>query len=77
MIRKYHSNTPQTNSCYREEEQQNKTRHQGDSSSKATSSLLPNKMIAKLDGHKELNNRTRSKHRTPTNNGSSYKSTTT
>ena len=50
MIRKYHSQTVQTNTRHREEEPQNITvrRHQEDNYSKATSSLSPFKMIAKL-----------------------------
>ena len=41
----------------------NVTRHE-DRLSKATSSLFPITRIAKLDGHKLLNNTTRTKHRT-------------
>ena len=41
------------------------TRHQEDNTIKATGSLIPIKMIGKLEGHKVLDNRTRSKHRTP------------
>ena len=44
------------------------TKQQESNKSQATSylSLSPIKMIAKLEGHKVLNNKTRSKHRTPT-----------
>ena len=46
------------------------TRHQEYSQSKETNSLFPIKMITKLDGHKVMNNKTRTKH---TNNGSNNK----
>ena len=54
MIRKYHNHTQQTNPHYQEEEHQNNnnhkiTIHQEDTQSKATSSLFPIKMIAKLE----------------------------
>ena len=51
IIRKYHNHTLQTNPQYHEEEPQNITvsKHQEDQQSKATSSLFPIKMIAKLE----------------------------
>ena len=49
------------------------TRHQEGNSSKATNSLLPIKMIAKLERYKVRNKKkTRTKHRTPTNNGNKH-----
>ena len=57
MIRNYNNHTLQTNPRHHEEEPQNTvTRHQEDSLSKAASPLFPIKMIAKLEGHKVLNN---------------------
>ena len=46
---KYHNHTLQTNPRHREEELHKITRHQEDKQSKATSSLFPIKMIAKLE----------------------------
>ena len=48
MIRKNHNHKLQTNPWHRQEEPHN-TRHQEDKQSKATSSLLTNKMIARLE----------------------------
>ena len=47
------------------------TKHQENNESETNISLFPIKMIAKLDGHKVLNNKT--KLRTPTNNESNNK----
>ena len=47
MIRKYHNHKLQTNPWHREEEPHNN--HQEDKQSKATSSLFPIAMIAKLE----------------------------
>ena len=50
MIRKYHNHKPQTKPWHCEKEPHNTiTRHQEDKLSKATSSLFPIKMIAKLE----------------------------
>ena len=53
MIRKYHNHKLQTSPWHREEEPHNNHetpgRHQEDKQSKATSSLFPIKMIAKLE----------------------------
>ena len=49
MIRKYHSHKLQTNTWHREEEPHNNYETTGRQKSKATSSLLPIKMIAKLE----------------------------
>ena len=49
MSRKYHNHSLKTNSQHREEELHKITRHQEDKQSKATSSLFPIKMIAKLE----------------------------
>ena len=50
MIRKYHNHKLQTNPWHSEEEpHNNNTRHQDDKQSKATSSLFPTEMIAKLE----------------------------
>ena len=50
MIRKYHNHKLQTNSCTARKSHTTITRHQEDKLSKATSSLFPIKMIAKLEG---------------------------
>ena len=51
MFRKYHNHKLQTNPWYREEEPHTTvTRRQEDKLSKATSSLFPIKMTAKLEG---------------------------
>ena len=49
MTRKYHNLTLQTNQWHREEELHKNHKHQQDQQSKATSSLFPIKMIAKLE----------------------------
>ena len=49
------------------------TRHQEDNCSRATSYLYRIKIIAGLEGHYVLNNKTRTKHRTPINNESKNK----
>ena len=49
MIMKYHNHKLQTNPWHHEEEPHTVTRHQEDKQSKATSSLFPIKMIAKLE----------------------------
>ena len=76
MIRKYRNHTPQTNKRHHEEEQQNTDCHKTSGrqlKQKKPSSLFPIKVIAKLDEHKALKNKTRTKHRIPTNNGSNNK----
>ena len=50
MIRKYHNHKLQTNLCTARKSHTPTTRHQEDKLSKATSSLFPIKMIAKLEG---------------------------
>ena len=51
MIRKNYNHTPQTNPWHRENEPHNNNSHKtpGRQKSKATSSLFPTKMIAKLE----------------------------
>ena len=49
MIRKYHNQKLQTNPCHCEEKPPTIKRHQEDKLSKATNSLIPIKMIAKLE----------------------------
>ena len=49
MIRKYHNHKPQNNPWHREEEPHNHHGHHEDNFSKATGSLFPIKMIAKLE----------------------------
>ena len=49
------------------------TSHQEDNLSKATSSLFPIKMIAKLERHTVLNSKTMTNQRIPTNNGKNNK----
>ena len=76
MIRKssYHNHIIQTNPRHRKEELQNtnscKAWHEEDNLSKAINSLFAIKMIAKIDESKLLNNKTRTKLRTPKYNGS-------
>ena len=57
MIRKYHNHTLQTSLRHRKEEPQNNVCHK--------TSGRPINMIAKLGGHKELNNKTMTKHIIP------------
>ena len=64
MIRKYHNHTLQSNPRHGEEEPQNTNR-------KTIKVKQPIKGIAKVEGHKLLYNKTRTKYRAPTNNGSS------
>ena len=49
MIREYHNHKPKTNPWHREEEPHNHHETPGRQTKKATSSLFPIKMIAKLD----------------------------
>ena len=67
MIRKHHDHTLQTNPLHREEATQTPTttRHQKDNQSKATSFLFLIKIIATLEGHRILKNKTKTKLRTP------------
>ena len=70
MIRKYHDQTPQIKQWCAAPRGRAKE-HGLSQDTRKKSSLLFIKMIAKLDGHKLLNNETRTKHRTHTHNGSS------
>ena len=80
MIRKYHIHTLQTNPCFREEKSQSQKSHRNKTSkrqSKAFNALFPIKMIAKLEEHKVLKNKTKTKHRTPTKMGATDNKRTT
>ena len=68
MISKYHNHTLQTNPRNREEEPQNTDCHK-----ECNQLSLSLSHDAKLDRHKVLNNKARTKHRTPTANGSNNK----
>ena len=57
------SHTTQINGNWRKSQRKlTVTRHPEDNYSKASSSLFPIKMVAKLDRHKVHNNKTRTKH---------------
>ena len=66
MIRKCHNHTLQTNQQHREKEPHNtnSNRHLENNQINATSSLFPIKTIAKLEGQKVLNSKTKTKHNT-------------
>ena len=49
MIKKYHNHKLQTNPCHREEEPHNNHETPGKQTKRATSSLFPTKIIAKLE----------------------------
>ena len=68
MIRKYHNNTLQTNPRHHEEEPQNNNNHKtpGRQTSKATSSLFPIKMIAKLESTHSNAQQTKEQTQSPT-----------
>ena len=59
MIMNYHKHTPQTNPRHREEEPHNTDCHKisGRQLNLSNQLCLPIKMIAKLDGHKVVNNK--------------------
>ena len=65
MIMKYHNHTLQTNPWRHEEERQNTDCHMtsGRQLKQRSRFSLSIKMIAKLDGHKVLYNKTRTEHR--------------
>ena len=79
MIRKYHNHSLHTSPWRHKKSHRTLTanRHQEEILNKVTSSLSLSlfgiKMIAKLEGPKVLYNKTMTKHRTPTNNGSNNK----
>ena len=71
MIRKCDNHTL----LHREEGTQNTNIHRtpGRESKKATSSRFSTDLVAKLEGHRVLNNKTRTKHRAHTNSGINIK----
>ena len=75
MIRKYNNQTLQTNKRYREEGQRTLTvtRHQEDKESKSTSSLSS----STLEGHRVLNNKTRTKIEPPQTMGATINNDST
>ena len=74
MIRKYYTHTLQTNPRHLGEEPSNTNSHKAPGRQlNKTRSYFPIEMIAKLERHKVLNNKPRTKHRTSTNNVSNSK----
>ena len=75
MIRKCHNHTPQTIPRHRKEEPQNSDCHKtsGRQVKQSNQVSLPHQNDCKIRRYKVLNNKTRTKHRTTTNNGNNNK----
>ena len=80
MIRKYHTHTLQTNPQHGEEEPQHTIKQHKASGRQLSKTLsLPHqdhRWLQNLEWHKVLKNKTRTKHRTPTNMGAAINITT-